>query len=266
MAKHAELAARPFISEVLVLYTAQRRSCISAPVMTLKSNSDELVTLFGDSGFFGRHVVCALVNRQCRIRVAVRRPELTGHLRPLSRVGQIRAVHVNLRVASSVEGVARDADAVVNLFERCSGVSTPFRRKAPKRWPAPPPPSSFISRPIGADENASCALEGARGAASEHHAASIVFGLEDQFFNRFAALARIFPVLPLPAAANTRFSADLRRRRRQRDRARSRRQSQGWRDARQKQSKGLTQRCWSVLPLSVANLVGPLIRKQLPFI
>jgi NADH dehydrogenase len=58
--------------------------------MALKKTSDMLVTVFGGSGFLGRHVVRALANRGYRIRVAVRRPELTGYLQPLGRVGQIQ--------------------------------------------------------------------------------------------------------------------------------------------------------------------------------
>ena len=83
---------------------------------------DTLVTVFGGSGFLGRHVVRALAKRGYRIRVAVRRPDLAGHLQPLGRVGQIHAVQANLRYPASVEAAARDADVVVNLvgilFER----------------------------------------------------------------------------------------------------------------------------------------------------
>jgi uncharacterized protein YbjT (DUF2867 family) len=83
--------------------------------MTLQSNYDTLVTVFGGSGFVGRHVVRALAKRQYRIRVAVRRPELAGYLQPLGRVGQIHAVQANLRHAGSVAVAVRDADVVVNL-------------------------------------------------------------------------------------------------------------------------------------------------------
>jgi NADH dehydrogenase len=90
--------------------------------MTLQTNVDKLVTVFGGSGFIGRHVVRALAKRGYRIRVAVRRPDLSGHLQPLGRVGQIHAVQANLRNPRSVEAAARDADAIVNLvgvlFER----------------------------------------------------------------------------------------------------------------------------------------------------
>ena len=67
--------------------------------MTVQSNFDTLVTVFGGSGFVGRHVIRALAKRHYQIRVAVRRPELAGHLQPLGRVGQIHAVQANLRHA-----------------------------------------------------------------------------------------------------------------------------------------------------------------------
>src|SRR5580658_10714424 len=90
--------------------------------MTIKTRPETLVTVFGGSGFLGRHVVRALAQRQYRIRVAVRRPELCGHLRPMGRVGQIHAVQANLRYPDSVVAAARDADVVINLvgllFER----------------------------------------------------------------------------------------------------------------------------------------------------
>jgi NADH dehydrogenase len=63
--------------------------------MSARSPYDTLVTVYGGSGFLGRHVVRALAKRHYRIRVAVRRPELAGHLQPLGRVGQIHAVQAN---------------------------------------------------------------------------------------------------------------------------------------------------------------------------
>src|SRR3954447_11650017 len=90
--------------------------------MTLQSSNDTLITIFGGSSFLGRHLVRALAKRHYRIRVAVRRPDLAGHLQPLGRVGQIHAVQANVRHAGSVEAAVRDADIVINLvgilFER----------------------------------------------------------------------------------------------------------------------------------------------------
>ena len=84
--------------------------------------SDSLVTVFGGSGFIGRHVVRALAKRGYRVRVAVRRPDLALFLQPLGRVGQIYAEQANLRYPGSVAAALRDATAAVNLvgigFER----------------------------------------------------------------------------------------------------------------------------------------------------
>src|SRR5258706_8425676 len=81
----------------------------------MASNLDTLVTVFGGSGFVGRNVVRALCKRDYRIRVAVRRPELAGHLQPLGKVGQIHAVQANLRYPESVEAAMRGSHAAINL-------------------------------------------------------------------------------------------------------------------------------------------------------
>src|SRR5450631_4165842 len=83
--------------------------------MTARSPSDTLITVYGGSGFLGRHVVRALAKRDYRIRVAVRRPELAFHLQPLGKVGQIHAVQANLRYPASVEAAMRDSHAAINL-------------------------------------------------------------------------------------------------------------------------------------------------------
>src|SRR5258708_13092424 len=93
----------------------------------MPSNIDTLVTVFGGSGFIGRHVVRALAKRDYRIRVAVRRPELAGHLQPLGKVGQIHAVQANLRYPASVEAAMRDSHAAINLVGILpEGVAQPF--------------------------------------------------------------------------------------------------------------------------------------------
>src|SRR5207248_3373435 len=81
----------------------------------MASNLDTLVTIFGGSGFLGRSVVRALCKREYRIRVAVRRPELAGHLQPLGRVGQIHSVQANLRYPASVERAMDGTDVAINL-------------------------------------------------------------------------------------------------------------------------------------------------------
>src|SRR6201747_605981 len=81
----------------------------------MASNLDTLVTVFGGSGFLGRSVVRALAKRDYRIRGAVRRPALAGHLRALGKVGQIHAVQTNLRFPASVEAAMRDSHVAINL-------------------------------------------------------------------------------------------------------------------------------------------------------
>src|SRR3954463_11020232 len=77
--------------------------------------AETLVTVFGGSGFLGRHLVRALAREGYRVRPAVRRPELAGHLQPLGRVGQIHAVQANLRYPGSVEAAMRDSHLAINL-------------------------------------------------------------------------------------------------------------------------------------------------------
>src|SRR5436190_1148039 len=81
----------------------------------MASNLDTLITVFGGSGFLGRNVVRALAKRDYRIRIAVRRPELAGHLQPIGRVGQIHAVQTNLRYPASVAAAMRDSSIAINL-------------------------------------------------------------------------------------------------------------------------------------------------------
>ncbi|HEY8277411.1 MAG TPA: NAD(P)H-binding protein, partial [Methyloceanibacter sp.] len=83
--------------------------------MAIDLNSTSLITLYGGSGFLGRHVVRALAKTGARMRVAVRRPELAGHLQPLGDVGQINAVQANVRFPDSLRAAAEGADSVINL-------------------------------------------------------------------------------------------------------------------------------------------------------
>jgi uncharacterized protein YbjT (DUF2867 family) len=190
--------------------------------MALKSKLETLITVFGGSGFLGRHVVRSLAYRGYRIRVAVRRPELAGFLRPMGRVGQVNAVQANLRYPDSVTAAMRDADIAVNLvgllFERgkqrfdtvmAAGAETVARAANTAGAPL-----IHISA-IGADANARSHYARAKAAGEQLALAaqsntvilrpSIVFGPEDDFFNRFASLARLAPALPLVGGGHTRM-------------------------------------------------------------
>jgi uncharacterized protein YbjT (DUF2867 family) len=190
--------------------------------MITQANLDKLVTVFGGSGFLGRHVVRALCKRGYRVRVAVRRPDLAGHLQPLGRVGQVHAVAANLRYPGSVEAAARDADIVINLVgilyeagrQRFESVHA-FGAEAVALAAAAFGAQLIHVSAIGAD--ADSASHYARSKAMGEKLAlaampsaailrpSILFGPEDDFFNKFAALARIAPALPLIGGGHTRF-------------------------------------------------------------
>jgi len=190
--------------------------------MAVRNKFDMLVTVFGGSGFLGRHVVRALAKRGYRIRVAVRQPELAGHLQPMGRVGQIHAVQANLRYPDSVSAAVRDADAVINLVgilfergrQRFDTVMVTGAQTVAQAAKAVDVPLVHVSA-IGADENSSshyarAKAKGERLVLDANGAAiivrpSIVFGPEDDFFNRFGSLAQISPALPLVGGGQTRM-------------------------------------------------------------
>jgi uncharacterized protein YbjT (DUF2867 family) len=190
--------------------------------MSEQSNQDKLVTIFGGSGFVGRHIVRALCKRLYRIRVAVRRPDLTGHLQPLGRVGQIHAVQANVRYPASVDAAVRDADVVINLvgvlFERGAQRFAAVQAagaEAVARAAAAHGAAMIHMSAIGADLNSTAAYARTKAAGEQAVLAavpsatifrpSIQFGPEDDFFNRFGALARMLPGLPLVGGGLTRF-------------------------------------------------------------
>ena len=191
--------------------------------MTELDPSDRIVTVFGGSGFIGRHLVRALACDGWRVRVATRRPDLAFHLQPLGRVGQINAVQANVRYPDSLAAALRGAEAAVNLV----GILAPWGKQtfdavqaegagAIARAVAKAGIANFIHlSAIGADAGSASAYARtkARGEAAALAALpgarilrpSVVFGPEDQFFNRFATMARIMPVLPLIGGGKTRL-------------------------------------------------------------
>ncbi len=184
--------------------------------------TNSLVTVFGGSGFLGRHVVRALARRGYRVRVAVRRPELAGFLQPMGYVGQIQVIQANLRYPDSVRRAVEGADAVVNLV----GILAPSGRQSFKAVQAAGARAvAEAAAAVGArlvhvsaiGASASSASDYAKTKAEGEAAVraavpdaiilrpSIVFGPEDDFFNKFAGMARMSPVLPLIGGGQTRF-------------------------------------------------------------
>lgn len=180
----------------------------------MASNLETLVTVFGGSGFLGRNVVRALCKRDYRIRVAVRRPELAGYLQPSGKVGQVHTIQANLRYPASVEAAVRDSDVVINLVgilaesggQTFDAVQAKGAETIAKAAAAVGARMIHVSA-IGADAESPSRYAKAKAAGEAAVMAavpsatifrpSVMFGPEDQFTNRFAALARLSPVLPL---------------------------------------------------------------------
>jgi NADH dehydrogenase len=191
--------------------------------MAIRSCEKGLVTVFGGSGFLGRHVVRALLKRGWRVRAAVRRPDLAGHLQPLGLIGWVQPVQANLRYRWSVDRAVEGADAVVNLVaimnqsgrQRLDAVNVFGARAVAEATRAAGIKQLLHVSALGADPAAPSAYArskvGGEAAVFETlpnavvFRPSVLFGPEDDFFNRFAGLARILPVLPLFGGGTTRF-------------------------------------------------------------
>lgn len=191
--------------------------------MAIENGGNRLVTIFGGSGFVGRHTVRALAKAGYRIRAASRRPDLAGHLQPMGDVGQIQPVQANLRYPESVRRAVEGASVVINAV----GILAPGGRQTFK---AVHDEGARIvaeaARVAGAHRFVHVSAIGASASSASRYARtkaageaavltefpgalvvrpSIVFGPEDEFFNRFAAMARISPFLPLIGGGLTRF-------------------------------------------------------------
>jgi NADH dehydrogenase len=185
--------------------------------------SPKLVTVFGGSGFLGRHIVRALANDGWRIRVAVRRPNSAHFLRPAGRVGQIQIVRTNVLDGAAVLAALEGAEAAINLVGILSergrqmfdavhaGAAANVARAAVQQGTSrllhisalglTPNPKAHYFRSKAAGE---VRVREAFPAATVFRP-SLVFGPEDDFFNRFAWLARLSPFLPLIGGGKTRF-------------------------------------------------------------
>ena len=190
--------------------------------MTEILQTPKLVVVFGGSGFVGRHVVRALARRGYRVRVACRRPDLAGHLQPLGNVGQIQAVQANLRFRKSVDQAVIGADHVINLVgiltesgrQKFGSVHEFGARAVAEAARSVGARLTHVSA-LGADMQSPSAYARtkARGEKAVRDTVpdatifrpSIIFGPEDRFFNRFAAMTRYSPALPLIGGGETRF-------------------------------------------------------------
>lgn len=182
----------------------------------------KLVTIYGGSGFVGRYIARRMAAEGWRVRVAVRRPNEAIFVRPYGVVGQVEPVLCNIRDDASVAAAMAGADAVVNcvgiLLEQGRNSFEAVQADGPERI-ARLAAEAGIGRMVhvsalGADAESDSAYqrskaEGEAGVLRHMPQAvilrpSVVFGTEDGFFNRFAGMMRLTPVLPI-VGGNTEF-------------------------------------------------------------
>lgn len=183
----------------------------------------KLAVVFGGSGFVGRNAVRELAKRGWRVRAAVRRPHHAQFLRPMGAVGQVQLFQANVRDRSSVARAMEGAEAVINLvgilhqegaqsFSRVQAMGAAAIAEAAAKAGV----ERFIQlSAIGADADSDSLYARTKGEAERAVRAtlsaatilrpSIIFGPEDQFFNRLAAMAEVSPALPLIGGGATRF-------------------------------------------------------------
>jgi uncharacterized protein YbjT (DUF2867 family) len=182
-----------------------------------------IVSVLGASGFLGRYAIGALARDGWRILGASRRPNLAGHLQPMGDVGQIHAVQANVRYADSVRRAVEGAEVIVNLvgipataglqtFEGVHVIGAGVVARAAREAGAKRliHISSICAQHTRVGEYARSKAEGEAVVLDQFPSAvvlrpSLVFGPEDQLFNRLAAIARLSPFLPLIAGGRTRL-------------------------------------------------------------
>lgn len=185
-------------------------------------NANTVVTIFGGAGFIGTQLVQVLARQGYRIRVACRRPDLAGHVKPLGAVGQVVPIQANIRNAESVALALKGASIVINLVgigyergrQRFRAVHVMGARNIAAAAKASGARALVHMSALGADDQSSSAYARTKalGEAAVLEAfpeavifrPSIVFGQGDSFFNLLGTLTRWFPVLPL-IGGNTRF-------------------------------------------------------------
>lgn len=183
----------------------------------------KVVTIFGGAGFLGPYLVEKLAQQGAVIRVAVRNPDRAKFLRPLGYVGQITPHQVDVTAPKSIESVLKGSDVVVNMIGILypSGTNT-FENAHVKasRTIAQLATQHRVERlvqvsAIGADAGSESVYASTKGKAEKAvleffpdatiMRPSILFGPEDDFFNRFASMSTFSPVLPLVGGGTTRF-------------------------------------------------------------
>ncbi|WP_207461973.1 complex I NDUFA9 subunit family protein [Azospirillum sp. SYSU D00513] len=188
--------------------------------MTYRS---QVVTVFGGSGFIGRHLIRKIAKHGATVRIVSRHPGQGNYLRTAGSVGQIASLSADVMDDESVARVIKGSDIVINLigalFERGPWSFDAVHVEAPARIARIAKAAgvqSFVHvSALGADEGSKStyARSKAQGEKRVLEAfpeavilrPSVVFGPDDRFFNKFAAMAQVMPVLPLVGGGETKF-------------------------------------------------------------
>lgn len=183
----------------------------------MRNLDGQLITIFGGSGFVGRYVVQRLLARGARVRIAEREPRKALFLKPLGGLGQTQFVAADVRDAASVARAVAGVDAVINLagsFDDMFAVQADGAGHVAAAATAAGVPALVHVSAIGADAASPSDYGRSKGKGEAAVRAafadaailrpSIIFGREDQFINRFAALIRMLPVVPV-IAPDTKF-------------------------------------------------------------
>jgi NADH dehydrogenase len=181
------------------------------------------ITVFGGSGFIGRYLVQRLAREGWIVRAAVRHPDRALFLKPMGAVGQITPLAASLGNESSIEAAIAGADAVVNLVgilhesgsQTFAEVHVEGAARVARAASAAGASTLVHMSALGADPQSPAAYARSKAAGEQAVRAAfpdaavarpgVVFGPEDDFLNRFAAMARFMPVLPLIGGGETRF-------------------------------------------------------------
>ena len=183
----------------------------------------KIATIFGASGFIGRHLIRSLTEKDFRIIAATRSPYLYGYLKPLGNPGQIDLEKVNLFEEENLRTLIKNSDVVINLVgilyenkkQKFEDIHVKFPALLTKLCNEQNIKKLIHISALGINETANSQymqskLKGEKNILNNFNRSvilrpSIIFGPEDKFFNQFAALAEFFPALPLIGGGLTYF-------------------------------------------------------------
>jgi len=183
----------------------------------------KIATIFGASGFIGRHLIRSLTEKDFRIIAATRSPYLYGYLKPLGNPGQIDLEKVNLFEEENLRTLIKNSDVVINLVgilyenkkQKFEDIHVKFPALLTKLCNEQNIKKLVHISALGINETANSQymqskLKGEKNILNNFNRSvilrpSIIFGPEDKFFNQFASLAEFFPALPLIGGGLTYF-------------------------------------------------------------